>query len=440
MKLAPNAYNLIVEIEESKKKELVKELSTIQPNIEDNDILPFKSVKSIHFARFVILHKSKEKPNYPNYLVFSTNYDGDLDSHLIEIINCPNADIDKIFNCCKGYENLSKNSRLDWFKENAKLKAFFYRGTWGLSTKQITYEEKSRRIAEKHVDSLAKKNLSAMELRNEIIRNASEKDSINAFKEFKLPKFNVLKALIILFLIMSVSFTGLLLITGSLLMAGSMLLKGLLFLIGSIIIVLLIFVIILIVHEFFDKQYEKTYSDHERTKKFTETEDKIVQNQLTHLVEIKPGLFRLLTLKLVLNAISLLSKYIFNKGKLGEIPTIHYARWIIIDNGKRLLFMSNFDGSWESYLGDFVDKAATGLTGVWSNTRGFPKSRFLAFKGARDEQRFKAWAREQQVHTDVWYSAYPELTVTNIANNSALQKGLTHELTDKEVEDWLQRY
>ena len=33
-----------------------------------------------------------------------------------------------------------------------------------------------------------------------------------------------------------------------------------------------------------------------------------------------------------------------------------------------LLFLSNYGGSWESYLEDFITKAHTGLTGVWSNT------------------------------------------------------------------------
>src|SRR5690606_10575116 len=150
---------------------------------------------------------------------------------------------------------------------------------------------------------------------------------------------------------------------------------------------LIAFVIVLLLHEFADdkKQYDKKYSDQEKTKWFADAEDKIVQNQLTHLVEIKPGWFRSFTLKLVLNGIAYLVKISFNKGKLGGIPSIHFARWIIIDKGKRLLFFSNFDGSWENYLGDFVDKAAVGLTGVWSNTVEFPKTRFLLFKGARDE-------------------------------------------------------
>ena len=157
-------------------------------------------------------------------------------------------------------------------------------------------------------------------------------------------------------------------------------------------------------------------------------------------MEIKPGWFRLLTLKLVLTAIAYLAKTFFNKGKLGGISSIHYARWIIIDNGKRLLFFSNFDGSWESYLGDFVDKAAEGLTGIWSNSLHFPSTRFLLWKGARDEQRFKSWARSKQITTNVWYSAYPKLTVTNIANNRQIHDGLTHDLNESETKEWLLKY
>ncbi len=51
------------------------------------------------------------------------------------------------------------------------------------------------------------------------------------------------------------------------------------------------------------------------------------------------------------------ARKIFVFGKLGEISTIHFARWISIDHGQRLLFLSNYDGSWTNYLGDFRDEA-----------------------------------------------------------------------------------
>lgn len=102
-------------------------------------------------------------------------------------------------------------------------------------------------------------------------------------------------------------------------------------------------------------------------------------------------------------------------------------------------FFSNFDGSWESYLGDFVDKAATGLTAVWSNTKDFPRSRNLVQKGARDEQRFKEWARELQIPTQVWYSAYKSLSVQNINNNALIYAGLHKKMTEEEAQIWLDR-
>ena len=61
----------------------------------------------------------------------------------------------------------------------------------------------------------------------------------------------------------------------------------------------------------------------------------------------------------------------FVKGKLMGIPTIHFARWVLIDNNKHMLFFSNFDGSWQQYLGDFIDKSGWGLTGIFSNTVRF---------------------------------------------------------------------
>ena len=142
-------------------------------------------------------------------------------------------------------------------------------------------------------------------------------------------------------------------------------------------------------------------------------EDHKVQNQMTHLVPVKPGRFRRVTLNFVLTAVDLLARFHWNQGNLGGIPTIHFARWMLIDGGKRLLFFSNFDGSWENYLGDFIDRASAGLTGVWSNTVEFPPTHNLICDGAQRAEAFKNWTRKYQIETQVWYSAYPDMSVIN---------------------------
>ncbi len=154
-----------------------------------------------------------------------------------------------------------------------------------------------------------------------------------------------------------------------------------------------------------------------------EWEDRIVQNQMTHLVAVRPGAFRQATLRGVCKAIDFMARFWWNRGDLGGIPTIHFARWVLIDGGRRLLCFSNYDGSWENYLGDFIDRASAGLTGVWSNTKDFPPTEGLIDDGSRRAEAFKNWTRKNQIETQVWYSAYPEVTVVNLLDALALCEG-----------------
>lgn len=171
-----------------------------------------------------------------------------------------------------------------------------------------------------------------------------------------------------------------------------------------------------------------------------ELEDRKFQNQMTHLTVIRPR--RAAILRLVLPAVHFLGVGYFPAGTLGGITTIHFARWINLDD-ETLLFLSNYDGSWESYLGDFVGKAALGLSGVWSNTGRFPRS-FFAFPGrwieggARHELEFKAWARQYQQETQYWYSAFPNLSVRNIRDGLRCLELLgRRKFSPKEAEAWL---
>lgn len=166
-------------------------------------------------------------------------------------------------------------------------------------------------------------------------------------------------------------------------------------------------------------------------------ENRSQQNHLAGISRMQPGLLRGLTLRIALWVIAQLVAKKFRPGFLGEIDTIHFARWVRLPKTNKLLFFSNYGGSWESYLEDFITKAAFGLTGVWSNTQGFPLTRNLFFSGATDGDRFKRWARRQQQPTRFWYSAYPHLTTRRIRINAALRQGLGHVSTEDEAAAWL---
>ena len=179
--------------------------------------------------------------------------------------------------------------------------------------------------------------------------------------------------------------------------------------------------------------------DPEYVRRMAEEEDFHAQNHLSSVIPIKKGAFRRILLRTVLAAINLVARVSAVNGKLGDIPSIHFAHWSMVNKHRHLLFVSNFDGSWESYLGDFIDKAATGLTAVWSNTVDFPRTRFVAFDGAADGPRFRQWARAKQCSTDVWYTAYPAATMGIIDNNTAIREGLFARLDEKATATWLAR-
>jgi hypothetical protein len=167
-------------------------------------------------------------------------------------------------------------------------------------------------------------------------------------------------------------------------------------------------------------------------------ENFITQNHMANMSDIKPGFARRTATRWVLMVASINAR-LSTHGTLGGITSIHFAHWSLLDGGKRLLFCSNFDGSWENYLDDFIDKAAKGLTGIWGGTIGFPRARWLFWDGATNGSRFKAIARNKQVPSSVWYHAYENLTVEAIDNNSVIRRDLFTNLDADATKAWLRR-
>jgi hypothetical protein len=216
----------------------------------------------------------------------------------------------------------------------------------------------------------------------------------------------------------------------------------------------------------------KAKAREEQLARIQHREDYQAQNHLTLYVELKTGLLRHLYLRLTLFMWNYLAKNWFTEGSLAGIEGIHFARWVILDNGwqwwpaptkqgrprrlsilrKRhsLLFLSNYDGSWEPYLDSFIDRASLGLTSIWCNTEGFPKTRLrwntsgkfpyvTLVMGAQREEEFKQWARQHQLLTTLWYSRHPDKSVSNIRRSREIRSLCGVELDPRERMIWLQR-
>jgi hypothetical protein len=177
---------------------------------------------------------------------------------------------------------------------------------------------------------------------------------------------------------------------------------------------------------------------HEHLHQKAELEDHDVSNQFTVFGDLKPGRFRRWTTMFLLWLLDYSARHVYRRGYLTRVRTIHFARWVFLDDRKRLFFASNYDGSLESYMDDFINKVSWGINLVFSNGVGYPSTDWLIKRGARDEQAYKRVLHRHQLPTDVWYKAYPGLTVVDLERNTRIRQGLERRsMTDTEAREWL---
>jgi hypothetical protein len=152
-------------------------------------------------------------------------------------------------------------------------------------------------------------------------------------------------------------------------------------------------------------------------------EDVVTQNQLTVITVVRSE--QVDRVRAVMSAIDSYSRRLSPPGSLIGISTIHFVRWLLIDDGRRLMMVSDYDGSWDSYIDEFAELILSGLDAIWESSYGYPPD------GARDLPAFKRFLRSHQVPSEVFYSAYPEETVLNIVNDRAFARACSDAAADR---------
>ncbi|MBI3160845.1 MAG: hypothetical protein HYZ26_14695 [Chloroflexi bacterium] len=156
----------------------------------------------------------------------------------------------------------------------------------------------------------------------------------------------------------------------------------------------------------------------------------IVQNEMTIMLPTHPGLRGYL--RAILGAAGRSLKEPPPDGTLAGVSTVHFGRWMMIDGGRSLLFVSNYDGAWESYIGEVAsERVGKGLDLIWGCCRGYPAA------GAGDIQAFKQVIIDHQARAEVFYSAYPDRSAKNILAAIRSAETLEALLEDERVAGFL---
>jgi Dyp-type peroxidase family len=388
-------------------------------------ILPFHALPAIHYARLVLI---EDWPKFSPVLVLATDYDGlpgeaewseaaALDHHVQELSKLGGG-LPRLLAHCKGSAG---KSAADYLRSHRLASKTFYVGAPGRSRGQIEWEARLRRRVRELVAEHAPQKLHPEKLR-ERVRDQLIRDGwqLKGFPGQPQLEGKLIRAIAMRVIVLLAVLGGLFWLVYS-----GFGVPGLAAALGGMLLVAGLTVWRFRYLEKTDPQFEPVFDNatHERLRRASAHENEFPQNQLTHLVALKPGPLRWLLIRVVFDVLQLLATYRYNRGKLGDIPSIHFARWMLVP-GRGVLFFSNFDSSWQSYLGDFIDKASVGLTAVWSNTQEYPRTTWLLEAGADDASRFLAWTRHNQRPTDVWYAAYPNLSIVNINDNTEVHRGL----------------
>ena len=397
----------------------------------DNDVVPFGRFDRLHFARFVILDDQTQDdftrayglphPNFPVYLAFLGDCDGPADDFLTDLARGAEDGLRRIFSCCQGFAPDADLGR--WMKDHQQRPATEYVNWLGRTLKQIREEDALHNALEAFLDAnaatLAKEG--PRQIRDALCAYANEQRHAGRLSLTK-PEPTPL----------------------------DWQLRNLLNLLGVPIALLLILPLLVLYLPIFALQLRRRElqdleiaprPDPGHVKELSDLEDYSVTNQFTAFGIVKPGRFRKWTLSFILWAVSYTTQHIYNRGHLTRVGTIHFARWVFIDQKQRLMFASNYDGSLDSYMDDFINKVGWGLNLVFSNGIGYPRTNWLILDGAKDEQKFKYYIRRHELPSEVWYDAHPGLTTFDLNRNTMIREGLEKQsMSDAEILNWLRLF
>jgi hypothetical protein len=412
------ALTIRAPIRPGRHEALVRLLTTMADAAGDRRI-PFERLSTTHFARLFVLDPA---PGIPAGLVYMSDVDAPLWRHLRELVDVGGAGLDAVFSHCEDWpEGASALRKAAWLRARTVRANTVYVNTVGRGVAQVHGERRLRDAIEEYLDAKhADWRDADPVLVHAAVRRfvAGRSDLRWALRPARPPSlaFRVRSA------------------------AGKVAGPVLVLLAAPLLVVALpVWAVLLRRHE--RRELPGTEQPgRERLRELAALEDHVVQNPFTAVGSVKPGRFRLLTMLAVLRAVDYGTRHVFNRGVLTGVRSIHFARWVAIDDNRRLIFASSYDGSLESYMDEFIDKVAWGLNAVFSNGNGYPRTRWLLLDGARDEQAFKRFLRTRQIPTQLWYSAYNDLSTANVANNAAIRAGLAGRTPDRdEAQAWLAR-
>ncbi len=393
----------------------------------DNRLVPFGRFGQLHVARFFLVRAQtwrdiaaygQDPQPYPLQLAFLGDVDGDRQAFLRELVTRCADGLSEIFSHCAGFDR--GTDLLRWMEDHNVKEAANYVNTRGRTVRQVHEEAALAAALRRELTAVAERGEATdpFALHDHLVDHVRRQTANGTLHLTRPPRTSLRQRIPNWLDLISV--------------------PAILLLLSPLLLITLPFFLLWL------RRLERTdpeilpRPDNAHLADLGRYEDHDVTNPFSAFGDVKPGPLRRLITTTALYLLNYSARHIYGRGYLTRVQTIHFARWVFVDDKRRVMFCSNYDGAVESYMDDFVNKVAWGLNLVFSNGIGYPSTRFLIKDGAEQEDKFKRFLRNRQLPTQVWYKAYPGLTARDLVRNSEIRHGLENRPDGaKALHNWL---
>lgn len=438
-----SGLSVIAKLQPDKIEDARSYLKELNKDPANNTGIPFGKSQNTHFATGVIIpEQDYHGEKLPATLLLATSFSGPRNDHIDELIDFGSEGLRGLFQYCMGFpqEAMSSDAELKKFIKKHRRWDTFYTGMQFISHTDVIRENELRNTVEDFLDNENSVNgfdkLKPGDVRKKIQNYIKTKPE---FKWALAPQKKSIQNFLVLYFPLIITALLLTIVLIQILISPIMLFfsNSIVYKIGSVLFLLLPLKIGFLLYKIRSYENEKQFlsprlSD-DKVKFVSCSQNHPVINEMSVFGPFKKGKLRPLIYFLALKAVNLI------RGTL-VVPTVATARWLTIDGGKRLVFISNFTNLSESYVRDFIDNksSAAKINLLFGQANGYPITKWMTGKGAlTDPNTFMNSVLQNQQVTEFWYCPYPNLTIDNININHKIRTGLSGNLSEIEIQKWL---
>ena len=433
-------YSIVAKIKEGHAVALQSLLAELNKDPGKNTKLPLDDFQTTHFVNIIVIPEQEYgKKKLPASLLVATSFSGPLRQHTEELLGKGAQALTELFQHCEGFPDAANATvrELKGFIKKYRRWDTFYSGMQQLSKNDILRTDELRKKIQDFIylgrknDTLNTSTPEATQKQvQEYIKHQPGFEWAGTKKEKSLSAFITLYwslgvfIAVTLFLLYSVF---------EFLVIHNSFFKIPFFLTIAILVFLILLILAMRKYER-KEQFVQKRPDDAAVKRIASSQHFPVLNTMCVSGGLKSGWLRPVIFQLALRAVIMVRGFL-------TIPTVYTARWIAIDGGRRLVFISNFENFTETYVRDFIDNrgSAKKINLLFGQGSGYPPTKWFLGGGALDDPNAFLYEVMANHHlTDFWYCPYHHLSIENINTNRRIAEGLNAKLSGTQTIEWLQ--